>query len=55
MNDLCSFCIEEPELGDYAQELAPMGPQVPVKIIEMIRTFDAAKFKQWKANAELAE
>lgn len=43
-----SFCIEERELGDFDSEIVPNGPQVPVKITEMLLRFDPVKFQEWK-------
>jgi hypothetical protein len=46
---ICSFCIEEPELGDFDITLVVNGPQVPIKITDMIQRFTPELFEQWKA------
>jgi len=50
----CSFCIEEPELGDYEILIVQNGPKVPVEITKMLRRFDPANFEAWK-KASMAE
>lgn len=44
---MCSFAVEHPD-GDFDLELCENGPQVPTKITELIRRFDAVKFAAWK-------
>lgn len=48
MNEKCSFCIEEPDLGDFDQVICDNGPQVPVKITEMLLRFSKSAFDAWK-------
>lgn len=57
LNGKCSFCVEEPELGDFDQTICENGPRVPVVLTEMIHRFNRASFDAWKdeANAQNAE
>jgi hypothetical protein len=52
MTDTCSFCIEYPPLGDFDIALSPNGQQIPLKIAEMIRSFDTDTFNRWKHGME---
>lgn len=57
LNGKCSFCIEEPELGNFAQKICENGPAMPVVLTEMIQRFNRASFNAWKdeANAQNVE
>ena len=50
MNGQCSFCIEEPILGDYACAMSENGPNVPTVISKMIRDFKIDEFNEWKSE-----
>ncbi len=43
-----SMCIEDPELGDFDCVLAPNGPEVQVKLSEMLLRFNPAKVPAWR-------
>lgn len=55
MNGKCSFCIEEPELGDFDQTICENGPAVPVALTEMIHRFTLSKFNDWREAMEEPE
>jgi hypothetical protein len=49
---VCSFCVEEPALGDFDIILVPNGSKVPEAITSMLLRFDLAKFAEWKKESE---
>ncbi len=47
-NGHVSMCIEDPALGDFDCVVCPNGPQVPVKLSEMLMRFDRAAVPAWR-------
>jgi hypothetical protein len=47
-----SMCVEDPEMGDYANELVPNGRQVPLALAEMVRRFDVESYRAWRDGGE---
>ena len=45
-----SFCIEEPELGDFDGVLVENGPKLIQSFRDLILGFDKDRFISWKAE-----
>lgn len=43
-----SMCIEDPDVGDFDQEVCPNDPQVPLAVSKMLLRFDPSKVEAWR-------
>ena len=54
IDEMISFCLEHPDLGDFDVTLVRNGPKVPVKLGELLLRFDETAFAEWCAQNEEA-